>query len=206
MRTLPLLAAAAVLALAPSAPAAEPPQTTIDCSGLAESTSTDTETTTVFHDQVVAVGNGITLNCDFLKVIASRVGEKTAVLGKYGKFKFLLATGNVKIVQGDRIATCGRAEVYPGEDRVVLTENPVVSIESEGYKASGPRMILYRGQRRAVIESSPGQRTHITMPAIKDLGFQGDKAQVQDGSTHLGLARGLARRPTGSARSSTAST
>jgi hypothetical protein len=46
-----------------------------------------------------------------------------------------------------------------------------VTIASEHYEASGPRMILYRGQRRAVIEGTPGQRTHITLPPIKDLGF-----------------------------------
>jgi lipopolysaccharide export system protein LptA len=170
MRPLPLLAAAAALALFPALRAAEPPTTTIS-SDSAESASTDTETTTVFHDDVIATGNDITLNCDFLKVIATRVGEKTATLGKYGKFKYLLATGRVKIVQGDRVATCGRAEVFPGEDRIVLTENPVVQIESEHYVATGPKMVLYRGQRRAVIESAPGQRVHISMPAIKDLGF-----------------------------------
>lgn len=176
MRPPLLFVAAMALGLAAPVRAAEPQQTTIDADSL-ESISTDTETTTTFHDNIVVVGNDIKMTCDFLKVIASRIGEKSATLGKYGKFKFLLATGNVKIVQGDRVATCGRAEVFPGEDRVVLTENPVVSIESEGYKASGPRMILYRGQRRAVIESAPGQRTHVTLPAIKDLGFPGDKEQ-----------------------------
>ena len=32
-------------------------------------------------------------------------------------------------------------------------------------------MILYRGQRRAVIEGTPANRTHILLPGIKDLGF-----------------------------------
>jgi lipopolysaccharide export system protein LptA len=171
MRTLSLVATAAALALAPAARAADAPQTTIDCAGLAESVSTDTETTTVFHDQVVAVGNGITLNCDYLKVVATRLSEKSTTLGKHDNFKYLLATGNVKIIQTDRVATCGRAEVFPGEDRIVLTENPVVKIESEHYVASGPRMVLYRGQRRAVIEGTPSERSHILLPAIKDLGF-----------------------------------
>jgi hypothetical protein len=36
-------------------------------------------------------------------------------------------------------------------------------------------MILYRGQRRAVIEGTPGNRTHISLPGIKDLGFPSDK-------------------------------
>lgn len=175
MKHLPLLAAAAAFALASPLRAAEAQETTIDCSGPAESTSTDTETTTTFRDNVVAVGNGITLQCDFLKVIASRIGDKSATLGKYGKFRYLLATGHVKIIQGDRIATAGRAEVFPDEDRIVLTEQPVVRIESEHYTASGPRMILYRGQRRAVIEGTPGSRTHISLPPIKDLSFPQDK-------------------------------
>jgi lipopolysaccharide export system protein LptA len=118
----------------------------------------------------------MTLDCDYLKVIASRLGDKTATIGKYGKFRYLLATGHVKIVQVDRVATCGRAEVFPDEDRIVLTEHPVVRIESEHYEATGPRMILYRGQRRAVIEGTPGHPSHITLPAIKDLGFPSEKA------------------------------
>lgn len=170
MRPHTILAAAASLALAAAALAAEPTPTTID-SVSAESVSSDTETTTTFRDQVVAAGNDLTLSCDFLKVIATRIGEKSATLGKYGKFRYLLATGHVRIVQGDRVATCGRAEVFPGEDRIVLTENPVVRIEAEHYEARGPRMVLYRGQRRAVIEGSPQERSHISLPAIKDLGF-----------------------------------
>jgi len=177
MRTLPILATAAALALAAAARAADAPETTIDCAGLAESTSTDTETTTVFHDQVVAVGNGITLHCDYLKVVATRLSEKNSTLGRHDSFRYLLATGHVRIVQTDRVATCGRAEVFPGEDRIVLTENPVVKIESEHYEASGPRMVLYRGQRRAVIEGTPGERSRILLPAIKDLGFPTDKSQ-----------------------------
>jgi lipopolysaccharide export system protein LptA len=174
MKPLPLLATALALAVLPAARAAEPQVTTIDSVSL-ESVSTDTETTTVCRDDVVAVGTDMTLHCDFLKVVATRIGDKTVTLGKYGNFKYMLATGHVKIVQGDRVATCGRAEVFPGEDRIVLTESPVVEIKSEGYKVYGPRMVLYKGQRRAVVEGTPGQPSHISLPAIKDLGFPADK-------------------------------
>jgi len=179
MRFPPLLAAAVLLvgvrAAAADAPAGAP-DTTIDCDGQAEMSSTDTESTTVFNDNVVVLGNGIHMTCDHLKVISTRIGDKTATLGKYGKFKYMLATGRVRIVQGDRIATCGRAEVFPGEDRIVLTENPVVELVTEHDVVSGPRMVLYRGQRRAIIEGSPTNRVHISMPAIKDLGFPSSAA------------------------------
>jgi lipopolysaccharide export system protein LptA len=178
MRPLVLVATAA-LALAPasrSADTAPPDTTTVECAGLTESVSTDTETTTTFRDQVVAKGNNITLYCDFLKVLTTGINNKGETIAKHDKFKYMLATGHVRILQGDRVATCGRAEVFPGEDRIVLTETPVVEIASEHYKMSGPRMILYRGQRRAVIEGTPTDRTHVTLPAIKDLGFPAEPA------------------------------
>jgi lipopolysaccharide export system protein LptA len=174
MRLIPLLAAAAAAAMAPASRAEDPQITTVDSVSL-ESVSSDTETTTVCRDNVVAVGNGMTLHCDYLKVISTRIGDKGATLGKYGSFRYLLATGHVVIVQSDRVATCGRAEVFPGEDRIVLTEGPVVEIKNEGYKVSGPRMVLYKGQRRAVVEGTPSERSHISLPPIKDLGFPADK-------------------------------
>lgn len=155
---------------------AQPPPTVIECSGPAETISTDTETVATFRDDVVVTGNNIKLTCDFLKVVAIRQGDKDATLGSYGYFKSLVATGNVRIVQGDREATCGRAEVFPGEDRIVLSEEPVVRSFDDEYIATGPRLVLYRGQRRAVIEGNETERARITLPAIKDLGFDEEKA------------------------------
>ncbi|MFM1850817.1 MAG: hypothetical protein RIS54_501 [Verrucomicrobiota bacterium] len=148
-----------------------PPTTIIECSGVAETISSDTETIATFRDQVVVTGNNIKLTCDFLQVVAIRKGDPSATLGSYGHFKSLVATGRVRIVQGDREATCGRAEVFPGEDRIVLSEDPVVRSFDDEYIATGPRLVLYRGQRRAVIEGNETERSRIVLPAIKDLGF-----------------------------------
>jgi lipopolysaccharide export system protein LptA len=145
-----------------------PSDTTVESKGAAEFSSTDMETTAVFHDQVVAVGNGITLKCDFLQVVSTRQGDLTATLGQYGNFKTLLATGHVYILQGDREATCGRAEVFPAEDRIVLSEDPVVRyLDNQISTITGTRIILYRGQRRAVVEGP----TRGVLPPMKDLGF-----------------------------------
>ncbi len=88
----------------------------------------------------------------------------------------------MRIVQGDREATCGRAEVFPNEDRIVLSENPVVRSFDDEYVASGPRLLLYRGQRRAVIEGNNEERARITLPAMKDLGFEDQKEAEADTS------------------------
>jgi len=173
MSRLPLLPSAVLLLLLGSPlRSAEPlAPTVIECAGLFETVSTDTETTSTFRDKVFVTGVNLKLSCDFLKVVAIRKGDPAAAIGEYGYFKSLIATGNVRIVQGDREATCGRAEVLPGEDRIVLSEDPVVRSLDDQYVAAGPRLVLYRGQRRAVIEGTPEERVRITLPPLKDLGF-----------------------------------
>ncbi|MBZ0171889.1 MAG: hypothetical protein K8E66_05870 [Phycisphaerales bacterium] len=163
-----------------SAQAAEPPPTVITCEGPAETLSTDTETIATFTRNVVIQGNNITLFCDDLKVVATRKGDPAATIGEYGNFKSLVATGKVRILQGDREATCGRAEVFPGEDRIVLSESPVVRSLDDEYIATGPRLVLYRGERRAVIEGTPDAPARITLPPIKDLGFDEENSSAPD--------------------------
>ena len=175
-RTLRLFLLALLSPLALTLRAADAPTPTeITCEGLFETVSTDTETFSTFQDKVVVTGNNLKLFCDFLKVVAIRKGDPAATIGQYGYFKSLIATGNVRIVQGDREATCGRAEVFPGEDRIVLSEDPVVRSLDDQYVAAGPKLVLYRGQRRAVIEGTPEERVRLTLPAIKDLGFEEEK-------------------------------
>ena len=165
------LAIATVLSGAPAGPTANTQSTVVECDGPSETISSDTETVATFHDHVVVTGTNIVMYCDVLRVVATRKGDPTATIGKYGTFKSLVATGHVRILQADREATCGRAEVFPGEDRIVLTDKPVVRNPADNYEAAGYRMVLYRGQRRAVIEAAPGERTRITLPPVKNMGF-----------------------------------
>ncbi len=171
--SLRVLCCAWLLALRSAFSAAEPTPipTVVECAGLAETISTDTETIATFRDKVVVTGTNLKLYCDSLRVVAIRKGDPKATLGQYGYFKSLIAIGHVRIVQGAREATCGRAEIFPGEDKIVLSEDPVIRSMDEDYVAAGPRMILYRGQRRAVIEGNTNEPTKLTLPAIKDLGF-----------------------------------
>ena len=151
--------------------AAEEITPTVIASESAEMVSTETETTFTFQTNVVVTGSNIKITCDELVVVAYRTGDPKATLGKQDKFKSLVATGRVHIVQNDREATCERAEVFPSDDKVVLTGNPVVQSTDGNYRADGPRLVLYRGKKRAVIEGGPTERTHITLPPLKDLGY-----------------------------------
>jgi hypothetical protein len=163
--------------LAAGARGGELQTTVVESAGGAEMNSTDTQTVTTFHRDVVATSNNIKITCDYLKVVVNRQGNPGAMLGKNGKFESLLAIGHVHILQLEREATCGRAEVFPGEDRMVLSraapDEPMPTVRSTdgNYSATGPRMVFYRGQERAVIETLPGERAHILLPPLKNMGF-----------------------------------
>ena len=148
----------------------EAPQQTELTSDDLVMTSTDDETRAVLTGNVVVSGTNMKIVCDRMEIVASRLGDETAAIGEFNGFKYLLATGNVRIVQGDREATCGRAEVLPLENKVVLQEDPVVIDHSSDFIAAGKQLSLFQGERRLeVIEP------RLTGPPIKDLGPEAEK-------------------------------
>ncbi len=130
-----------------------------------ESRSSDTEMTTVFTGDVVVTGNNIRLTCDRLDSVSVRIGSQDQVVARQNRFKSLVATGHVKIVQGDREATCGLAVVLPDDDKITLTENPVVVDHSADVTWNGDKLWMLRGERRVY-----GDNVHMILPPIKDLG------------------------------------
>jgi lipopolysaccharide export system protein LptA len=146
-----------------------PPETVIESQSL-DMRSTDTQTVSVFTGNVTVTGNNIRLTCDRLEVVSLRSGDRQDTVGRQNRFKSLIATGKVHIEQGDREATCERAEVLPGADTITLTGRPMVIDHGNNSTATGEPLILYRGQRRV-----DGTNVRITLPPLKDLGF--DKNQ-----------------------------
>ena len=159
-RLVVLLCLAALIGAPARATAAEEPPlppTEITARHM-ESRSTDTEMTTVFTGDVVVTGNNI------------HVSDQEQVVAKQNRFKSLVAIGHVIIVQGDREATCGRAVVLPDDNKITLTEDPVVVDHGAGWTDAGEKITMWRGERRVEVE-----KPHLTGPALKDLGFDKDK-------------------------------
>lgn len=168
------------------------PQSTEITSDSMEMASTDTETRGVFIGNVVVTGTNLKLTCDRLEILATQIGDKTATVGKLDKFKTLLATGHVRIVQGDREATCGRAEVFPREERIVLKDNPMVTDHGNDSKVVGTELRLLRGERRV-----QGDNVRVILPEIKDLGFDKNQpAPKADGETASPAAPSPTTNPT----------
>lgn len=167
-----LLAVPLIHAAEPKPAAVAPIVPTVITSTKMEMWRTGTETRSIFEENVVVTGNNLKITCDKLDVTAVDLTDKNkdATLGTVDKFKALVATGNVHIFQGDREVTCGRAEVFPREDRVVLTEKPVVIDNSGPYVATGDRIVLLRGERRLF-----GDNIRLQGPPIRDLGADKNK-------------------------------
>jgi lipopolysaccharide export system protein LptA len=164
LRPLLVLAAGLLPALA-FAQNAELQSTVITSTGPGVMISTDKETTITFRDQVEVTGTNMRLSCDYLEVVVLRTGDQTATIGKLEKFRSMLATGNVHIVQGFREAACGRAEVLPEQEKVVLSDNPVVVDRDQNTRIAGEKITMLRGQRKVEVE-----KPVLTGPAVKDLG------------------------------------
>ena len=166
------LAGASESAPAESATAVPPTETVIESQTL-EMRSTETETLTVFTGTVVVTGTNLRITCDRLEVISLRGGEKEDEIGRQKHFKSLIATGRVRIIQGEREAACERAEVLPGEDRITLSGRPTVIDHGSNFAATGEPLILYRGDRRV-----HGSNVRIVLPPLKDLGFDKNQPAV----------------------------
>jgi lipopolysaccharide export system protein LptA len=147
--------------------AAEPPVPTELHSDRLVMTSTDEDSTAIATGNVVLTGTNLRITCDSLTFIAARLGDKDSTIPEVEKFKYILATGNVRIVQGDRESTSQRAEVFPREDKVVLSEDPVIIDKLNGFVAAGETITLFRGKREVLVD-----KPRFTGPPIGDLGAE----------------------------------
>src|SRR5690625_7813683 len=125
----------------------------------------------MFLEYVLIMTTDYLVYWDRLEVFAGRlhVNEKAArekadseksknedpIEDELGRIQRIYAIGNVRVVQGDREATSGRAEVFPREGRVVLTENPV--LRNEDGRVSGARITFLQGEGEAIVESEIGR-------------------------------------------------
>lgn len=173
-------------------PADENSPTVIESDHL-KMTTLDDETQFIFSENVSITTTDMTVYCDRLEVFAGRldVNEKAArekadseksknedpIEDELGRIQRIYAIGNVRVVQGDREATSGRAEVFPREGRVVLTENPV--LRNEDGRVSGARITFLQGEGEAIVESDFKQRPRVELPSVPPLG-SGDPFRNSD--------------------------
>jgi len=179
----PVIAAALACALLPApAPAQEEEplkeerQTVIESERLSVENDGD-RAYFLFTGNVEVEATNLRLESDRLEVFATREAETEASIGKHGSIERILATGNVRIEQAERVATAGRAEVLVEEERILLTENPVVS--QAGGRLTGPELVIERGAGRVIVKGDATNKVRLTGPAIRDFGFEPDSEETE---------------------------
>lgn len=134
------------------------------------------EGTIIFSGQVKAVYSDSTLYADQLRVFfkpkteplqgaAKPPQEKNdqSLLGDLGAEKIdrIVAKGNVRMVQEDRVATGDEAIYYKDRDEVVLKGNPQLWRAENTLK--GERIIFNLTTNKVLVESSPQRRVEALL-------------------------------------------
>lgn len=167
-----LLVPAAIVCGVPPA-ADQPQQPTVVTADRIELVGTETHNYFVYEGNVAVQGTNLTVTADRLEMTAGRrPGSTEGAIGELGAVELIVAIGNVVIHQEGREARSGRAQVFPHEGKLVLTESPVVEVG--GATVSGWRITLLQGEKRAYVEANPAdrsQRPTVTADALPDLGF-----------------------------------
>jgi lipopolysaccharide export system protein LptA len=90
-------------------------------------------------------------------------------------FKEIIAEGSVHITQSDRVATGNRAVFNDQQKTITLTGNAM--IRQGNSEVSGPRIIFFIEQDRAIAESSDQQKQRVKATIFPSDFEQKDKAQ-----------------------------
>lgn len=123
-------------------------------------------------ENVTAVSPDTRLACDHLELTVTPEKQSAgsaspaapATETKTVPLQHLLATGNVRLEQASREVTGGRAEVLPLEDKITLTQNPVIIDRAINATATGDIFVLNRLGRRLT-----GENVSVALPPLKDL-------------------------------------
>jgi len=140
-----------------------------------------------FRGGVEVMAGATRMRSEQLRVKARRSGDapKAAADGSGGGAAFgdvmeAAAAGSVRIERDGRVATAGRAEFFPADDRVVLTESP--RVVTDRAEVAGARMELFP-ERAEVVAEEGGAPVEVTLPELPNLGYAGSEASGDRGES-----------------------
>lgn len=130
----------------------------------------------IFSGSVKLTSTNLELTCDQLEIFTDlkeqEEGKEAETIGNFSSIQKIIASGNVKIVQEERTATAGRAEVLPQEDVIMLDQNPMVFQGEYTMDGTGAQLLIHRGNGKVEMIGSESNKISITGPAIQDFGFE----------------------------------
>lgn len=112
----------------------------------------------VFRGNVIARQKEMVIYCDALEAILVEDGKG---------IERVIASGNVKLRQGTRLASSEKATFYNREQKIILTGNPVVS-EDENM-VSGEEIIVYLEKNRVEVKGGFERRGKVRIVPKEEL-------------------------------------
>ncbi len=101
-----------------------------------------------FYDDVVARRDDLTLFSAVLKVY-----YKESSADKKKDVDYIVAEGNVKVVQGMRVATGNEAKFYKDKEIIILTGDPA-TVKEDDNQISGNKVTIYLKENKSVVEGN----------------------------------------------------
>lgn len=120
------------------------------------------ENVAVFRGDVVTTQGDVVVHSALLRVIMTDSGADD---GSPGRAESVVAEGNVRILQGARVATGQRAEFSDADRTVVLSGDAVLHEGSN--EVRGERVIVYLDEERSVVEGTHTRVKAILVPKDK---------------------------------------
>ena len=128
---------------------------------------------------VKLTATNLEITCNQIEVftdVKDKDGNDT--LGDLSSIRRIIATGNVKIVQEERMVTSGRAEVYPNDDYILLDEDPIVYQHDITIDGTGAQMRILRGNGRVELIGDTNNKIRVTGRPIEDFGFEENEDSI----------------------------
>jgi len=128
---------------------------------------------------VKLTATNLEITCNQIEVftdVKDKDGNDT--LGDLSSIRRIIATGNVKIVQEERMVTSGRAEVYPNDDYILLDEDPIVYQNDITIDGTGAQMRILRGNGRVELIGDTNNKIRVTGRPIEDFGFEENEDSI----------------------------
>jgi len=107
-----------------------------------------------FTGDVVAIQGDMKIQAEMAKVYYEKKEEGNEV-------REIVATGNVKIIQKDRLATGQKAVFSNADQRIVLTGEPKIWQGKD--MVSGEKIIVLLEEEKSFVESGPERRVEVIL-------------------------------------------
>jgi len=120
-----------------------------------------------FSGHVQAVGEGFDITADHLVVFYAREAAPAADAPLDKSFDRIIATGNVTIKAGERIAKTEKA-VYDKNRKIIILTGKNATVTGEDGFISGETIIMHTDSESVTVESSAGQRVEAVINAQPD--------------------------------------